>query len=88
MKVREVRVRVRKIALSKKCIELLMAEHAGRARKGVCLNVKEGLMAKQTNITLEEQEQEMGLNQSFDQKVKFPEKNMEFIVGSRHRKRS
>ena len=51
-----------------------MAKHAGRARKGVCLNVKEGLMAKQTNITLEEQEQEMGLNQNFDQQVKFPEK--------------
>ena len=63
---------MRKMALSKKCIELLMAKHAGRARKGVCLNVKEGLMAKQTNITLEEQEQEMGLNKSFDQQVKFP----------------
>ena len=65
---------MRKMALSKKCIEILMAKHAGRARKGVCLNVKEGLMAKQTNITLEEQEQEMGLNKSFDQQVKFPEK--------------
>ena len=51
-----------------------MAKHAGRARKGVCLNVKEGLIAKQNNIALEEQE--MGLNQSFDQQVKFPEKNM------------
>ena len=65
-----------------------MAKHAGSSRKGVCLNVKEGLMVKQTNIALEEQEQEMGLNQSFYQQVKFPKKNMEFIVGSRHMRRS
>ena len=89
-KVKEVRVRIRKMALSEKCVELLMANQAGSVRKGVCLNVEEDLMAKQAGIKLEGQKMEMqlGLNQSIDQ-VKFPDKDqMDSILGSRHRRRS
>ena len=89
-KVKEVRVRIRKMALSEKCVELLMAKQAGSVRKGVCLNVEEDLMAKQAEIKLEGQKMEMQLrlNQSIDE-VKFPDKyQMEFILGSRHRRTS
>ena len=89
-KVKEVSVRIRKMALSEECVELLMANQAGSVRKGVCLNVEEDLMAKQAEIKLEGQKMEMqfGLNQSIEQ-VKFPDKDqMNFILGSRHRRRS
>ena len=89
-KVKEVSVHIRKMALSKKCVELLMANQAGSVRKGVCLNVEEDLMAKQAGIKLEGQKMEiqLGLNQSIDQ-VKFPDKDqMDSILGSRHRRRS
>lgn len=85
-KVREVSIHVRK--LPKKSIELVMAKQARSDWKGVCLNVNRDLIfAKQTNISLGEQE--LKLKQNFDQQVHFPEKNqMEFIVGFRHRRRS
>ena len=92
-KVRKVSVRVKKMALSKKCIQLLMEKPAGIAWKGV--RVKEGLLTDQAGATLEEQEQEheqeqeMRINETFELQVKFTETDkMEFIVGSRHRRRN
>ena len=73
--VRKVSVRVRKMALSKKSVQLLMDKQAGNVRQGVhSVNVKEDLMVKQAGFTLEvqEQEQDMGLDQSSNQQVKFP----------------
>ena len=88
--VKKVSVCVRKMVLSKKCVQLLMDKQGGNVRQGVdSVNVREDLMVKQAGSTLEvqEQEQDMGLDQSIAQQVKFTKKDqMEFIVGSRHRR--
>ena len=42
-KVKEVRVRIRKMALSEKCVELLMANQAGSVRKGQKMEMQLGL---------------------------------------------